>query len=292
MKITGIYKFENKINHHIYIGQSIDINRRYLDHLYDAHFRSERSTGVDLAIAKYGIDNFSFEILEECKPEQLNEREIYWIEYYNSYKEGYNRTPGGSSIHGEDHPRAILTEKQVWEIREMYAQKFSRKEAYLHFEDTGISPRGFKKVWDGETWPLIHADVYTDENRLWHKQNVGHSDDQVGLSPSDRTIKQAEIDQWVLDYHNGMSINAIAKKYDRDNGIVKKYINNPVAVKNVKYSGRIVKCLNTNQIFNSINSAAKWAHCGATTLTRHLATDNIAGKVPETGEPAKWVEIL
>lgn len=38
-------------------------------------------------------------------------------------------------------------------------------------------------------------------------------------------------------------------------------------------------------------SAAKWAKCGATTLTRHLVTDGVAGKVPDTQEPASWVEI-
>ena len=47
---------------------------------------------------KYGIENFTFEIIEECSQEQLNEREIYWISYYDSFnkEKGYNMTPGGS----------------------------------------------------------------------------------------------------------------------------------------------------------------------------------------------------
>ena len=47
---------------------------------------------------KYGIENFSFEVIEECSLEQLNEREVYWIAYYNSFnkEKGYNMTPGGS----------------------------------------------------------------------------------------------------------------------------------------------------------------------------------------------------
>lgn len=50
------------------------------------------------AIRKYGIENFDFVIIELCKPEDLNDKEIYWIKYYNSYEDvnkGYNLTPGG-----------------------------------------------------------------------------------------------------------------------------------------------------------------------------------------------------
>lgn len=88
-----------------------------------------------------------------------------------------------------------------------------------------------------------------------------------------------------------MTINAIAKKYHRDNGTVEKYIANPTAIQTVKYRGRKVYCVNTGDIFSSISAAAKWAGCGATTLTRHLAGDKIAGKIPNTNIPAEWQEI-
>lgn len=48
-----------------------------------------------LDFKKYGFENFSFEILEECKTEELDEEEIYWIKYYDSYNKGYNLTGGG-----------------------------------------------------------------------------------------------------------------------------------------------------------------------------------------------------
>lgn len=47
------------------------------------------------AFKKYGLQNFEFKIIEECKKEKLNEREIYWIAYFNSFHNGYNLTPGG-----------------------------------------------------------------------------------------------------------------------------------------------------------------------------------------------------
>ena len=69
--MIGIYKITNKINGKIYIGQSNDIKRRFLEHTY------RDKLPIDIAIKKYGKENFSFEILEECPTEQLNEKETY-----------------------------------------------------------------------------------------------------------------------------------------------------------------------------------------------------------------------
>lgn len=286
---AGIYKYTNKINNNVYIGQSADIGRRYQQHLYDSKNRA--NTAIDKAIAKYSIENFNFEIIEECPIEKLDEREIYWISYYDSYHNGYNSTPGGRVVKGEDHGRAILTEDEVWMIRDMYNDHIQRSIVYELFKDTGITERGFLKVWNNETWIGVHSDVYTPENKAWHKAQVGHSENQIGLSSLDRAIKQEEIDNYINDYNNGMSINAIAKKYNRDNGTVERYINNPVEKQEVKYRGRKVQNVNTGLIFSSISKAAKWASCGSTTLTRHLVTDKIAGIVPDTQEPAKWIEL-
>lgn len=100
--MIGIYKIENIINHKIYIGQSIDIKYRwkvhrqpstYLDPTKDTYYYK-----IYTAFRKYGIDNFDFSVIEECDIDQLNEREIYWIEFYNSYYNGYNMTLGGEGI--------------------------------------------------------------------------------------------------------------------------------------------------------------------------------------------------
>lgn len=295
----GIYKYQNKINNKIYIGQSVRIEARYKEHLLRGQRLDEenltdrqKEKDIDFNIQKYGIENFSFEIIEICQIKDLDEREKYWISYYNSYKEGYNQTPGGRSTKGENHPRTSLTEDIIWEIRELYGQKMPRRKAYEKYKEYGISERAFIHIWYGENWGYIHMDVYTPENKIWHKNyNIGHSEDQIGLSSLDRAIKQEEIFLWQRDYLNGMTINAISKKYHRDNGTVKKYLDNPSANTTIKYSGRKVKNMETGKIFNSISSAAKWASCGATTLTRHLASDKIAGFVPETKIPAHWEEI-
>ncbi len=100
-KVRGIYKVTNKINGKVYIGQSVDIGRRWREHMTakdDIYFHK--------AIQKYGVENFEWEVIEQCKKKDLDEREIYWIEYYDSFNKGYNCTRGGDGVSGrEDHPR-------------------------------------------------------------------------------------------------------------------------------------------------------------------------------------------
>lgn len=91
--MTGIYKITNKINGKVYIGQSINIERRWKEHISD----KRKNSLIHLAIEKYGEKNFNFEIIEECSQSDLNQKEQYWIKEYNSFKNGYNLTRGGNS---------------------------------------------------------------------------------------------------------------------------------------------------------------------------------------------------
>lgn len=91
--ICGIYKITNDINGKFYIGQAEDIYHRFRTHFW-AHGEHHNSA-IDAAIHKYGLDNFTLEILEECPKEQLNEREIYWGE---DYYQGQCYAPDGYNI--------------------------------------------------------------------------------------------------------------------------------------------------------------------------------------------------
>lgn len=97
--MTGIYKITNLQNGKIYIGQAVDINRRWSEHKSHSFSPNHISYNfaIHRAIRKYGIKGFSFEVLEECDESQLNEREIYWIQKFDSKNCGYNMTDGGDT---------------------------------------------------------------------------------------------------------------------------------------------------------------------------------------------------
>jgi group I intron endonuclease len=81
----------------MYIGQSVNIKDRWGSHI-KAGLGAESATRnkLYLAMSTFGVENFTFEILEECSSEQLNEREKFYIEFYDSANYGYNVTRGGS----------------------------------------------------------------------------------------------------------------------------------------------------------------------------------------------------
>ena len=164
--MIGIYKITKKSNNKSYIGQSNDIVRRFEEHKYKIDIP------IDMAFAKYGSDAFTFEILEECALNQLDEREIYWIAYYNTYKGfGYNCNPGGGNNRGENNGRTKLTNNDVAYIRECYDAHKRRKEVYQLFQDK-ISFDGFASIWDGSTWNDIKMEVYTEENKNFYKYHA------------------------------------------------------------------------------------------------------------------------
>lgn len=98
--ICGIYKIENLINGNVYIGQSRDIERRIKCHKSKLANNKHYNEHLQSAVNKYGIDNFSFDIIETCGISELDQKEIDYIKKYDSYKNGYNRTAGGGGIYG------------------------------------------------------------------------------------------------------------------------------------------------------------------------------------------------
>ena len=96
--VCGIYKITNIKNQMCYIGQAKDMRKRLNEHL-------KKGLGIDTpqgnklyqAMLEDGIDSFTFELLEECSEEELNSKERYYIELYNSIDYGYNSQSGVKS---------------------------------------------------------------------------------------------------------------------------------------------------------------------------------------------------
>lgn len=99
--MIGIYEIKNLVNGKVYIGQSIDIEERFRSHKL-----RESNTHLKNAFKKYGLENFSFSILKECKKEDLSFYEHWYIIANCSFdgRYGYNKTLGGEeyTIHNQE----------------------------------------------------------------------------------------------------------------------------------------------------------------------------------------------
>lgn len=145
--MCGIYLIQNLINGKCYIGQSIDIYTRWRRHK-NPNTWVEKDYPLYRAFQKYGLNNFKFEILEECAPKELNEKEIYYIEKYNSFFEGYNQTLGSSS--GTNGCGLKLSKQEVLKIIDLlqHSDKTMIEIGHIfHVSNDTISHINLGKSW-------------------------------------------------------------------------------------------------------------------------------------------------
>ena len=128
-----IYKLTNKVNGKSYVGQTLHEKHRLNTHKRAGIIKKTyRVLVVDFAIAKYGVDNFEYTVLEKDIPQdKLNEREIFWIDYYDTFNNGYNLTKGGQSS-GE-----LLKKKvSMYDFDGNYIRTFDSIEEAAEFSNT------------------------------------------------------------------------------------------------------------------------------------------------------------
>lgn len=114
--MTGIYLVTNKVNGHQYVGQSVDIKRRWMEHKCPSSIANNRT--INKAYRKYGVENFEYKVLEECAESELDEREIYWIDKLHPV---YNMNKGGVGNKGHHHSEDVrrtlaMKARAQWDI--------------------------------------------------------------------------------------------------------------------------------------------------------------------------------
>jgi group I intron endonuclease len=104
-----IYKITNNINGKIYIGCTIrsTIEKRFSEHVYRAKTCKYKSKLYN-SFKKYGINNFTIELIEECEINDIYNKEKHYINVYNTYIDGLNSTLGGEGTIGYKHPDWIM----------------------------------------------------------------------------------------------------------------------------------------------------------------------------------------
>lgn len=160
-----IYKITNLINGKVYIGQTKDPKRRRQEHfgLANSIIKEEENKILYKAMQKYGVENFTFEIIED-KIENYNERECYWIRFYHSkVPNGYNMTDGGENppiLKGEDSYHATHTQEEISQIKDLLKNtniSFQEIAKQFHYSDTyAIQRINQGIIWndENENYPL------------------------------------------------------------------------------------------------------------------------------------------
>lgn len=191
-----IYKVTNKVTGKSYIGQT----RYSLEFRWRQHLHKKDNTYFHNAIRKYGPDNFSREVLEECDVSELNSREIYYIAKYDTFRNGYNLTKGGEGN------STLLLDNCYSEIKELYLAGFSsNKIAGLY----NVDKASIVKILKG-------LGVKIRSNKL--------------------NFNNQEFNELVEDYKSGFSFKELAKRYDCTGGALKEmFIRKGIDVR-IKYN--------------------------------------------------------
>lgn len=144
-----IYKIENTINHKLYIGQThLSIYDRFKKHKEAA--KEERTQHLKLykAFKKYGTENFVVSLIEECDDSLLGERETYWINYYDTYHNGYNMTLGGEGTIYYDVAQILSLYNQGCTFQEISNKLSCSKQTVLYNLKNHISSEEIKNRAD------------------------------------------------------------------------------------------------------------------------------------------------
>jgi len=113
--LTGIYKITNLINNKVYIGQTIDFNKRKKEHINALKGNFHVNKHLQSSWNKYGEKSFKFELVELCDANNLTEREQYWIDFYGGInsKNIYNNRDAGDSGTFSEEVRAKISAKNT-----------------------------------------------------------------------------------------------------------------------------------------------------------------------------------
>ena len=286
--MIGIYKIENKINSKVYIGQSIAIKTRWQQHKYEAK-TGESQAPLYLALRKYGIENFSFEVLEECSQELLNEKEIFWIAHYKSNDRdfGYNVLAGGQNG-GVLYPNEWFYELwdagfSVGEIQKelgvSHGTVRAKLEGYKDYNLHSSHSRGaIKAMNQGLLFPGQETYIVYQYDLMGNFIQSFSNATEAARNFSNKPNCSDNITHAV----NGIQETAYGFQWRREK--VEKL--SPVPLP----SGKLVECIETGELFPSSQKASEWAKLKSRTNITDccLGKRKSAGKHPETGEKLHW----
>lgn len=144
---SGIYKIRNKLNDKLYIGKTKCFYKRFCQYVSDVRNNTKGRINDYLmnSFIKYGFDNFEFDVVEFCNIEECAEREVYWIQYFDTLNKevGYNfrlDSSTGMITHPDTIAKMSSNLKLQWYqgLRDGHSDKLKASWAYRSREDQSL----------------------------------------------------------------------------------------------------------------------------------------------------------
>lgn len=197
--MIGIYFIYSKSQNKYYIGKSTNIQKRFWKHLSDLKLNHHHSKYLQNVYNKYGLNDLTFKIIEECSEEETIEKEKYYIKKYNCFLNGFNGTTGGDygapgrkfsqetlkkmsermkgennpqyQAFGDKNPNSKIT-KDVAQYLWFYLHsnktfpKIQRKQFIGHYN---ITVDIYKKIQRKKTWNILEQEINFNDDILYQK---------------------------------------------------------------------------------------------------------------------------
>ena len=261
-----IYKITNNINNKIYIGKTtFSIERRWNEH-QKAAYSSLIDYPLYRAMRKYGLEHFVIEQVEEVDDEIIDEREQYWIQYYDSYvstSKGYNATLGGEGNSIIDKNLVYTLWDKGYTITEISNEiKADRSnirkilQLYANYSIDESQQRGHKLLWQERCEEVEQYDL--QGNFIQSFSSLAEVEQQTGLSRKgiSNALNYKTLSAYGYQWkyrHDNREIKNIKKQTRRQKVPVLQYINN----KWIEYSSSAEAQRQTGIYANSIRNVCQ-----------------------------------
>ncbi len=260
-RISGIYMIRNKVNDKKYIGLSRDCLGRISRHKTNLRHGRHSNCHLQAAWNKYGESSFEFSVIEKCDISSLPEREMYWIDHYDSFTSGYNRSGGGDGTTG-----VVLSEERNMLI----SKSLSGKKRNDMAGSNNFKARRIICLNNGERFDCVKDAA---------KKYDIHYEGIIRSCSAGCTVGDS------------MLVFAYSEDYDKmtDADIENKLTHCISARKQRKPSVEIV-CVNNGMVFASARQAANY--CGKSSITnihKCCKSQNASCGVSERYEPLTWM---
>lgn len=256
--MCGIYCIENIIDHKKYIGQSVNIERRFSQHKHLLKNGKHENEHLQRAWDKYGNDAFNFYILQECAEEELDELEVNYINMFNSTDRdcGYNFESGGRK-------NKRLSEESKAKISKANKGRKHTEEAKRKMSESRkghyISPENIRKLTEGRR----RAGFYADGLRRLSEFNKGKTLTEDTKRKISNTLK------------------GITRSEETKRKMSESHTNK-----------RAVYCPQLDEYFESLKDVRRKYGIAHGNIEKCLRGERkSAGKHPSTGEKLTWVDM-